>query len=78
MNITHFSSMSSHTTNTATVLRFVFIGTTPSAAFTNTLSLVGDGKRLRLRHFDVFSHKWQSPNHLILHTVANPPTEKLH
>ena len=25
-----------------------------------------------------FEHKWQSPNHLILHPVVNPPTQKLY
>ena len=54
MNIAHFSNMSSHTTNTATVLRFVYIGMTPSAAFVNASGLVGDTKRLRLPHFDGF------------------------
>ena len=43
----HFSShMTLHRTNTATVLHFVFIGTTPSAAFVNVSGLVGDAKRL--------------------------------
>ena len=49
MNITHFSS---HTTNTVTILRFVFIGTTPSTSFVNASGLVGDAKRLRLPRFD--------------------------
>ena len=54
MKIAHFSSMLSHTTNTATVLRFVFIGMRPSAAFVNASGLVGDAKRLCLSHFDGF------------------------
>ena len=55
MNIAHFSS---HRTNTATVLRFVFIGTTPLASFVDASGLVGDMKRLRLAHFDsYFEHK---------------------
>ena len=54
MSIAHFASMLSHTTNTATVLRFVFIGTTPSAAFVNASGLVGDAKWLRLPRFDGF------------------------
>ena len=54
MNIVHHSSMSSHTTNITTVLHFVFIRTTPSAAFVNALSLVGDMKWLPLFCFDGF------------------------
>ena len=49
MNIAHFSS---HTTNVAIILRFVFIGTIPSAAFIDASGLVGDAKRLRLPRFD--------------------------
>ena len=52
MNTAHFSSMSSHRSNTATVFRFVFIGTTPSSGFVNASGLVGDVKRLRLPHFN--------------------------
>ena len=54
MNIAQFLSMSSHTTNTATVLHFVFIGTTPSAAFVSTSGLVGYVNRLHLPRFDGF------------------------
>ena len=79
MNIAHFSS---HMTNTATVLRFVFIGTTPSAAFVNASSLVGDAKRLRLPRFDGYlsvSDDLESPSlRLILHPVVNPPMQKLY
>ena len=42
----------SQTTNTATVLHFVFIGMTPSAAFVNASSLVGDAKRLHSHRLD--------------------------
>ena len=44
---------------TATVLHFVFIGTTPSATFVDALGLVGDVKRLCLPCFDdyIFEHK---------------------
>ena len=81
MNIAHFSSMSSHTRNTAPVLRFVFIGTTPSVAFVNASGLVGDAKRLCLPCFDGFCHerKCQSPSlRLILYPIVNPPTQKLY
>ena len=40
------------TTNTATVLCFVCIGTTPLAVFVDASSLIGDTKRLRLPRFD--------------------------
>ena len=80
MNIACFSS---HTTNTATVLCFVFmvfIGTTPSVAFADASGLVGylsvsdDLPTLRL-----ILCKWQSPSlRLILHPIMNPPTQKLY
>ena len=66
INIEHFSrdafrvcrvtrrTATEQTTNTATVLRFVCIGTTPSAAFVDASGLVGDAKRLRLPRFDGF------------------------
>ena len=44
----------SHTTNTPTVLHFVFIGTTPSVAFVIASDFVGDAKRLHLPCFDGF------------------------
>ena len=50
----HVGPLSGYTTNTATVLRFVFVGTTPSAAFVNASDLVGDTKRLRLPCFHGF------------------------
>ena len=46
------SHVTEHMTNTATVLRFVFIGTTPSAAFANASDLVGNAKWLRLPRFN--------------------------
>ena len=49
MNITHYLS---HTTNTASVLCFIFIGMTPSAAFLDASRLVGDVKWQRLPHFN--------------------------
>ena len=49
MNITYFLS---HTTSTATILCFVFIGMTPLAAFVNASDLVGDAKWLHLPRFD--------------------------
>ena len=49
MNIANFLS---YTTNTGTVLGFVFIGTTPSAAFVNASGLVGDAKQLHLPRFN--------------------------
>ena len=58
MNIAHFLS---HTTNTATVLRFVFIGTTPSVAFVDASGLVGDTKRLHLPHFDGYVRVSDNP-----------------
>ena len=54
LNIADFSSMSSHTTNTATVLLFVFIGTFLLAAFVNASGLARDVKRLCLPCFDGF------------------------
>ena len=54
MNIAHFLNMSSHTANTVTILRFIFIGVTPSAAFVDASSLVGGIRRLCLPHFDGF------------------------
>ena len=90
MNIAHFSS---HTTNMATILLFVFIGMTPSAAFVDASGLVGDMKRLCLpclfqwlfEHkwwapsLRLILHKWQSPSlRLILHPLVNPPTQKLY
>ena len=54
MKIAHFLSTSSHTTNTATILHFVFIGTTPTTAFVNASGLVGDMKRLHSPPFDGF------------------------
>ena len=77
MNIAHFSSMLSHRSNTALVLRLVFIEKTPSVAFVNASSLVGDAKRLRLPCFTGFCH--ESPSLcLILYPVMNPPTQKLY
>ena len=54
MNIAHCLSMLSHTTNTANVLCFVFIGMTPSADFVNASDLVRDAKWLFLPRFDGF------------------------
>ena len=48
-NIAHFSS---HMTKMATVVRFVFIGMTLSAALVNASGLVGGAKRPRLPRFD--------------------------
>ena len=56
----HFSSMSSHMTNTITVLRFIFIGTTPSAAFVNASGLAGDAKWLCLSVSDNLLITWFS------------------
>ena len=65
----------------ATLLRFVCIGTTPSAAFIDASGFVGDVKQLRLPRFDGYlsvSDALESPSlHLILHPVLNPPTQKL-
>ena len=61
------------------VLRFVCIGTTPSAAFVDASDLVGDAKRLRLPRFDGYlniSDDLESPSLcLILHPVVNPPPQ---
>ena len=54
MNMAHFSSMSSHMTSMHTALRFVFIGTTTSAAFVDASRLVGNADRLSLKRFDGF------------------------
>ena len=51
MNIAHFLS---HTTNAATVLRFVFIWTTRSAAFVDVTCFVGNMKWLCLPRFDEY------------------------
>ena len=53
-NIADFSRLLSHTTNTVTILRFVFIGTIPSAAFVNASGLVGDAKQLHLPRINGF------------------------
>ena len=48
MNIAHLLIQ---TANKATVLRFKFIGMTPSAAFVNAPTLAGDAKQLCLPCF---------------------------
>ena len=54
MNIAQFSSMSCHTTNTATVFRFVFIGMTPLAGFVNAYGFVIGAKCTCLPRFNGF------------------------
>ena len=70
------------TTNMGTVLRFVCIRTTPSAAFVDASGLVGDAKRLSLPRFDGYlsvSDDLESASlRLIPHPVVNPPTQKLY
>ena len=83
MNIAHFSShMTKHTSNTATVLRFICIRTTPLVAFVDASGLVGDAKWPRLPHFDRYlsiSDDLESPSfRLILHPVMNQSTQMLY
>ena len=47
-----YRTLSSHTTNAATVLHVIFIWTAPSAFYIDAFSLAGDAKRLRLPHFN--------------------------
>ena len=66
----------------ATVLQFVFIGTTLSATFGDAFGLVGEAKWLRLLHFNgylsisdipflrLILHKWQAPS---LCLILRPP-----
>ena len=93
-NIEHFShdafrvcrvtrqTATKQTTNTATVLRFICIGMTPSVAFIAASGLVGEAKRPRLPRFNGYlsvSDDLESPSlHLILHSVVNPQTQKLY
>ena len=82
INIAHFSSHTTeHTTNTATVLRFICIRTALSAAFIDASGFIGDIKRLCLPRFDGYlsvSDDLESPLCLILRPVVNPPMQKLY
>ena len=53
-NYTLFKHVESHDKHSYRVLRFIFIGTTPSAALVNATGLVRHAKRLRLPPFDGF------------------------